>query len=81
MRSDGTRNYMVKSFLRKSKIPSNQLMGHSGTSTSPILFSFLNIYACESTCIVGIFSCTFAGEPSHAKEPTMTLLSTESRLE
>lgn len=63
LRSDGTRNCMAKSFLRKSKIPFNQLTGCSGTSTSPILF-FLSMHMCEPVCVVRISSLMFPGEPA-----------------
>lgn len=69
---------MAKSFLRK--IPFNQLMGCSGTSTSPIPFSpFLCL--CEAMWAVGIISSVFAGEPGPCHCDDGDAAPAESRLE
>lgn len=69
---------MAKSFLRK--IPFNQLMGCSGTSTSPIPFSpFLCL--CEAMWAVGIISGVFAGEPGPRHCDDGDAAPAESRLE
>lgn len=50
LRSDSTPNCVAKSFLRKSKVPFNQLTGCSETSTSPVLSFFLTCM-CVSPCV------------------------------
>lgn len=71
LRSDGTRNCMAKSFLRK--IPFNQLTGCSGTSTSPILFSpFLCL--CEAMWQWGLSLVCIQVSLAHSTAMTVMLL-------
>lgn len=71
LRSDGTRNCMAKSFLRK--IPFNQLTGCSRTSTSPIPF-FPFLCLCQAMWAVGIVSVCLQVSLAHATAMTVTLL-------